>query len=331
VAGQTHGAIVSGATTPSVRRGTLIDNASAKYEDCTQPGSVRVTMAGRNIGNLLSGGAITWGYFSEGFRATSRRASGAAVCGATHRNLSGRVEPDYIAGAGTEPFQFWASTSNPHHRTPKSAAEIGYSGPANHQYDLADFWRAAAAGRMPSVSFLKPAVYDNGHPATSDPLDEQRFLVSTINRIQQLPSWSATAIVIAYDDSDGWYDHQLVAPRNASNDPAYDALSGPGRCGQGAQLAGYFDRCGPGPRQPFLVLSPYARRNAVDHTETTQVSITRFIEDNWLHGTRIGNGSFDASAGLLTGLFDFAHPDNQALMLAPASGLPPSPPAHRLE
>ncbi len=330
VAGQTHGVVVSAATsTPAVRRGTVIDNASARYEDCTKPGVARLTMTGRNVGDLLSAGGITWGYFSEGFRPTARRANGTAVCGATHRNLSGRVEPDYIAGGGTEPFQFWASTSNRRHRSPKSVAEIGHAGPANHQYDLSDFWRAAAARRLPAVSFLKPAVYDNGHPATSDPLDEQAFLVSTINRIQQLPTWSSTAIVIAYDDSDGWYDHQMVVPRNASRDPAYDALSGPGSCGHGAPLAGYYDRCGPGARQPFLVLSPYARRNAVDHTETTQVSITRFIEDNWLHGTRIGRGSFDASAGSLAGLFDYAHPDNEPLMLAPVTGSPANGPVIR--
>jgi phospholipase C len=325
VAGQTHGAVQSGGTTKSVRAGTIIGNASAKYEDCTKAGAVRVEMAGRNVGNLLSAGGISWGYFSEGFRATSRRTDGTAVCGAKHPNLSGRVLPDYIAGAGTEPFQFWKSTSNPHHRTPSSTAAIGHPDLSHHQYDLADFWRSAATGNLPAVSFLKPAVYDNGHPATSDPLDEQKFLVSTINRIQQLPTWSSTAIVIAYDDSDGWYDHQMVAPHNSSSDPVYDALSGPGVCGQGPPLGGYMDRCGPGPRQPFLVLSPYAKRNCVDHTETTQVSLTRFIEDNWLQGTRLGGGSFDASAGLLTGLFDFARPDNEPLILDPLTGLATAP------
>ncbi|MDT4977017.1 MAG: phospholipase, partial [Pseudonocardiales bacterium] len=139
--------------------------------------------------------------------------------------------------------------------------------------------------------------------------------------IQRLPTRSSTAIVIAYADSDGWYHHQLVQPLTSSHDAARDVLSGPGRCGQGTALGGYLDRCGPGPRQPLLVISPYAKRNTVDHTLTTQVSVTRFIEDNWLHSQRLGGGSFDATAGSLSGLFDFANPDIRPLILDPSTGL----------
>jgi len=56
------------------------------------------------------------------------------------------------------------------------------------------------------VSFLKAAAYQDGHAGYSDPLDEQHFLVDTINHLERLPSWKSTAVVIAYDDSDGWYD-----------------------------------------------------------------------------------------------------------------------------
>src|SRR5947209_7929932 len=50
------------------------------------------------------------------------------------------------------------------------------------------------------------------------------------------------------------------------------------------------------PRQPLVVVSPWARQNFVDHTVTDQTSILRFVEDNWLGGTRIGQGSFDGFA-----------------------------------
>ncbi|MGI8428844.1 MAG: hypothetical protein ACR2OB_05950 [Solirubrobacteraceae bacterium] len=55
-----------------------------------------------------------------------------------------------------------------------------------HQYDLSDFSRALKlnAGRMQAVSYITPPVYQNGHAQSSDPLDEQRFLVGAINRIQ---------------------------------------------------------------------------------------------------------------------------------------------------
>ena len=321
-AGQTHGAVVTGGTTGAVVNGTLIGNANAQYEDCGPATGPKVAMSGRNVGDLLSSARVSWGYFSAGFRPSSRNPDSTAVCDTLHSNLAGHTYRDYIAGAGTEPFQFWSSTANPHHLPPSSAAEIGNAGPANHQYDLTDFWTAADAGLMPAVSFIKPPAAANGHPGNCDPLDEQQFLVRTINRIQNLTTtWPSTAIVIAYDDSDGWYDHVMTQPLNSSSDPVRDTLTSPGHCGSGAALGGYLDRCGPGPRQPLLVISPYSRINWIDHALTTQVSITRFIEDNWLRGQRLGGGSFDATAGSLLGLFDLVHPRLTRLLLDPPMGL----------
>jgi phospholipase C len=321
VAGQTHGALVTGSS-PNVVDGTVVGNVAAQFDDCGPRTGPRLAMTGRNIGDLLGARGISWGYFSEGFRASARSIDGIAICGSAHATLAGTVEDDYYPGAIAEPFQFWASTANPHHLPPAAVSEIGHAGRANHQYDLSDFWDAADSGNEPAVSFLKPAVYDNGHAHTSDPLDEQRFLVDTVNRLQRLPTWASTAVVIAYDDSDGWYDHAPVTITNSSAVPTLDGLDGAGRCGSGRPLNAYEGRCGPGPRQPLLILSPYARRNFVDHTPTTQASILRFIEDNWLNHERIGDGSFDATAGTLEGMFDFAHPDPRLLMLDPGTGEP---------
>ena len=171
------------------------------------------------------------------------------------------------------------------------------------------------------MSFLKAAAYQDGHAGYSDPLDEQTFLVKTINTLQALPTWRQTAVIIAYDDSDGWYDHVMGPIISQSNDPAYDALSDPGQCGT-AKAGAYQDRCGYGPRLPLLVISPYARENFVDHTVTDQSSILRFIEDNWSLG-RIGNQSFDALAGQLNSMFDFAGKHHaRPLFLNPATGQP---------
>jgi len=115
--------------------------------------------------------------------------------------------------------------------------------------------------------------------------------------------------VIAYDDSDGWYDHQPSPVVNAST-YADDALNGPSACtrtpagGTTNRLDDYQDRCGYGPRLPLLVLSPYAKSNYVDHSITDQSSILRFIEDNWLAGARIP-GSYDRLAGSLDTMFHF--------------------------
>jgi len=91
---------------------------------------------------------------------------------------------------------------------------IGHTDQANHQYDLSAFWNAATFGNLPAVSFIKAPTYQDGHPIDSDPADERNFLVNTINRLQSLPEWNSTAIIITYDDSGGWYDH--VPPLNSS-------------------------------------------------------------------------------------------------------------------
>jgi len=97
-------------------------------------------------------------------------------------------------------------------------------------------------------------------------------------------------------------------------------LSGPGACGKGPTL-GTQGRCGYGPRLPMLVISPFARKNFVDHSITDQTSILRFIEDNWSLG-RIGNGSYDELSGSLDNMFDFrpGKGPNHKLFLDPDSG-----------
>ncbi|TME67462.1 MAG: hypothetical protein E6I59_00505 [Chloroflexi bacterium] len=232
-------------------------------------------------------------------------------------NIGGATVTDYIPHH--EPFQYYTSTSNPHHLPPTSTAMIGKTDQANHQYDLSNFWDAATKGDMPAVNFLKAAAYQDGHAGYSDPLDEQHFLVDTINRLQKLPTWNSTAVIIAYDDSDGWYDHVMGPIVSQSNDPAYDALTDPGQCGT-LKAGAYPDRCGYGPRLPLLAISPFAKENFVDHSITDQTSILRFIEDNWSLG-RIGNQSFDALAGSLGNMFDFSnHRNSGRLFLDPSTG-----------
>jgi phospholipase C len=317
VSGQTHGAVTD-RPTGDVVDGTMIVNVQPAFEDCPRA-PVTAAMTGRNIGDLLNERHVTWGWFSEGFRPTSRRPDGTAVCGATASNRYGDTRVSY--DGGDEGFQYYASTANPHHLPPTSVAAIGRADQANHQYDLADLWAAAEHGRLPAVSFVKAAGARQGGGGASDPLDEQAFVVGLVNRLQRLPSWPDTAVVITYDDSDGSYDHAVPPPVNPSRTAA-DALDGPGRCGGPARpLGGYQGRCGYGPRLPFLIISPWSRVNHVDHTRTDQTSVIRFIEDNWQLG-RIGDGSFDVLAGPLTGMFDLNRHHDAPLVLDPESGLP---------
>ncbi|MGD0425459.1 MAG: alkaline phosphatase family protein [Candidatus Acidiferrales bacterium] len=316
------GSIANGSNT-----GPVIGDPRPAGDECvlTNPGlqtTTMVSIVGPNVGDLLNAKNITWGWFQGGFAPTGFNAKGQAICGAHHAGLAGddAVETvgDYIPHH--EPFQYYTSTQNLHHVQPSNAALIGTSADgANHQYDLSAFWLALGEDRLPAVTYLKAAAYQDGHPGYSDPIDEQVFVVGVVNAIANSQYWKDTAIIIAYDDSDGWYDHVLGPVVNQSA-VADDALAGAGDCGS-ATAVGTQGRCGYGPRLPLLVISPYAKRNYIDHRATDQSSILRFIEDNWDLG-RIGNDSSDVKAGKLDGLFDFDDgPQAPKLILDPSTGV----------
>jgi len=322
ISGQTHGAIPS--NIKGVVNATVIGNPDPVRDDCSPsflPPSGIISMIGKNIGNLLNSRNITWGWFSAGFQPSIKTAEGKWTCAFTnHTSIGGSNSHDYYPDV--EPFQYYNSTANPHHLPPKSIYMIGHTDQANHQYDMSAFWNAAMSGNLPGVSFLKAPTYQDGHPIDSDPADEQNFLVNTINRLQGLPEWNSTAIIITYDDSGGWYDHVMPPIVSQSSDPKSDSLLGNvGLCGH-APNGVYQDRCGYGPRLPLLIISPYAKINFIDHSVVDQSSILRFIEDNWALG-RIGNQSFDGKAGSLMNFFDFPpathHVDK--LILDPSTGL----------
>ncbi len=318
--------LVSGRTAPydaahtigdisgDVANTSVVGDPDPFYDDCGSPEQLAVT--GRNIGDILNLKGITWGWFQGGFKPTTPASVGSpAVCGATSVNLGGAVVSDY--SPHHEPFQYFASTANPHHLPPTSVGMIGKTDQANHQYDLADFKNAALAGNLPAVSFLKAKKAQDGHAGYSSPLDEQGFLVDTINMLQTLPEWSSTAVIVAYDDSDGWYDHQM-GPIMKQSMSGKDALNGPGLCGS-TNTDGVAGRCGYGPRLPLLVISPYSRENVVDSTLTDQTSILRFIENNWNTGT-VSSNSFENIAGPLRNMFDFHKQRTDKLFLDPSTG-----------
>jgi phospholipase C len=254
--------------------------------------------------------------------------NGSTGCRRSNKSdVTGQTPFDYLPGLN--PFQFYASTANPLHARPTSVQMIGRAndGDANHQYDLHDFFDALKNGNFPSLSFLKSAAYRDGHAGYSDPLDEQAFLTTTINTIEQSPEWSNTVIIIAYDDSDGWYDHAIDVVNGSTS--VRDAFSGRGKCGDGTvALPGVESttlhaqgRCGYGPRLPLLVISPWAKPNYVSHTVTDQSSILRFIEDTFLKQERLGQGSYDSIAGSLGDMLDFstAAPQNGGPLLLDAA------------
>jgi phospholipase C len=384
---------------------SLTSDAQPYWDDCSTRDAV--AMSGKNIGDELNAAGLSWGWFEGGFRPTTSYQAALEATGQTgqptstfipdefktaefqkavphssNQGLCDAVTPvgEALGGSGQwgykddyiphhEPFQYYASTANPHHLTiPRSAngrdklsglATIGndtqsyvngvpqFNTP-NHNYDMSDFDQLVAAisnhelppSALPAVSLLKAPGYEDGHAAYSDPADEQEFVTHTINEIMNTPDWRHTAIIINYDDSDGWYDHANSGVTNPSLSPADNltntTLSGATseQCGPKPQsappLGGEQGRCGFGPRLPMIVVSPYAKSNYVDHDLSNQASTINFVEYNW-HLPGIA-GSYDQSEAKvdkaehvpfdLAGMFDFSEGSNGKLPLNPLTGEP---------
>jgi phospholipase C len=383
-----NGADTDGDTVPDGVGGhSLVSDAQPYYDDCSTRDAV--SMTGTNIGDELNAKGLSWGWFQGGSAPSTTFAQALALTGNTgqptstfipdefktyfsnannrpahssNQALCSTVHPVGVALGGNgqygykddyiphhEPFNYYASTANPHHLAPTSLAALGtdtqsYVGgtpqfdTANHQYDMSDFNALVGAiqrgflspDHLPAVSFLKAPGYQDGHAGYSDPYDEQQFVTSEINALEHTPDWSSTAVIVTYDDSDGWYDHVYSGIHNASDTSnvatppgPQDFLTGTGLCGNitaNPPLAGQSGRCGYGPRLPFLLISPWAKRGDVSSTLTDFSSIDKFIEDNW--GLPSIPGSFDSIAGSINSMFDFHGPGNPKLFLDPVTGQP---------
>ncbi len=384
---------------------SLTSDAQPFWDDCSTRDAV--AMNGTNIGDVLNRAGLSWGWFEGGFRPSTSFSAALAATGNTgqatrtfipdefatagfqkavphssNEGLCDSVHPIGVALGGTgrygykddyiphhEPFQYYASTANPHHLTIATEPgggdtvagleEIGtdtqsyvdgkpqFNTP-NHQYDTSDFDQLVAAitsdqlpaSALPAVSYLKAPGYQDGHPGYSDPTDEQQFVVREINALMQSPDWKSTAVIVNWDDSDGWYDHFYSGVINPSVSPADNLIdtsitgTTSGHCGPRAQtkapLAGEQGRCGFGPRIPMLVISPYARHNHVDSNLADQSSILNFIEYNWHLPGIPGSAdrvlaATDKKEGIrfdLAGMFNFGDRVKARLILDPATGQP---------
>jgi phospholipase C len=334
-----QGVVVSDGSTGTNATYTVISDSDPTDDVCTYSDITTsdVSMSGNNIGDLLSAANVTWGWFQGGFNLTLTNTNNTVGC---QRSSTTIVPPYHTVNDYTayhDPFQFYPSTANYNHTRPTSIAAIGTNDDgANHNYDSNDFAAALAAGNLPSVSFLKPPAYQDSHAGYSDPVDEQTWLVTEINMIEQSKFWPNTAIIVAYDDSDGWYDHMNDVVNGSNVGTAstvvtaahtdYPSCTGvatilPGVNSAVTQAQG---RCGHGPRLPLLVISPWANKNYIDSTPVDQTSIIRFIEDVFLNGQRLGYGSYDKIAGSIDNMFNFSSstaPNPNIVVLNPTTGV----------
>jgi phospholipase C len=171
--------------------------------------------------------------------------------------------PDPLFQFHHQPFVYFANFAD------------GTAAKAAHLKDEQDFVAALANGRLPAVSFVKPVGIDNEHPGYTDIVTGENHVKQLIDAVRSSPHWNHTAIIITYDENGGFWDH--VAPP-------------------------VVDRWGPGSRVPAIVISPFARKGAVDHHRYDTTSILALIEHRW---SLAPLSSRDAAADPLSGAFDF--------------------------
>jgi len=177
---------------------------------------------------------------------------------------------DALAGKPDPLFQF-------HHQPFIYFKQFGDGTDAKKQHlkDEADMIAAIGDGSLPAVSFWKPIGEENEHPGYANVSSGDHKVASVLQKIEQSPLWASTAVIITYDENGGAWDH--VAPPK-------------------------IDSWGPGTRVPAIIVSPFAKKGFVDHTQYDTTSILRFIE---LRYDLAPLGTRDASTNDMTNAFSF--------------------------
>ncbi|MEA2558372.1 MAG: hypothetical protein QOG88_1910 [Actinomycetota bacterium] len=181
--------------------------------------------------------------------------------------------------------------------------DVQDAGTQNNVQLHSDFLTKAAAGTLPSVSWIVPGNSNSEHPVGGGSIHAgQAYVTSMINAAMQGPDWNSTAIFLTWDDWGGFYDH--VKP------PSVD-------------VGGY------GIRVPMILISPYAKQGFIDSQTLSFDAFLKLIEDRFLGGQRLDpmtDGRPDprpmvrenlSILGSLHKEFDFSQPPRPPYVLDP--------------
>ena len=176
-----------------------------------------------------------------GDRLSDKKVSWAWYSGGWDNAVAGKPDPSFQFHH--QPFAYFANYAD------------GTPGRKAHLKDETEFFEAAKNGTLPAVSFVKPLGIENEHPGYSNIEDSESHAVKLINAVLNGPDGKDVVIILTYDENGGFWDH--VAP------PVVDK------------------KWGPGSRVPAIIISPFAKKGYVDHTQYETVSILSFIEHRW--------------------------------------------------
>ncbi len=235
--------------------------------DHDKPGTV-YPQTQTTIGDLLTRTGVDWAYYAGAWNFALTHPAFAAGASPANPNFQyhhqpfnyfERFDPDRAAGSdgfghvSADPIyvQSGAAERTQHLRdggvTDPAELASAHPFPPDAQSRFMDDLHH---GHLPPVSFYKPHGTVNGHAGYANVTDGDRHVAAILTELTKSPQWPHMLVVVTYDEFGGWWDH--VAPPKAD----------------------YF---GPGTRIPALIISPYARRGMVDHTQYDTDSILRFI------------------------------------------------------
>lgn len=240
------------------------------------------------VGDQLTTKGIAWAWYSGGWAAASStpwNGTGSTATTTTiyHANSYGTADASNVDfQAHHQPFNYYANLDPVSHASYRAA----------HLKDRSDLLNDIAAGTLPAVTFYKPVGFQNQHPGYTNVSEGDSEIVNIVNQLRQSPQWKHMLVVVTYDEFGGQFDH--VAPPKA-------------------------DLIGPGTRIPALIISPFAKKGYVDHTQYDTASVLRFITHRYSLTPLAGLTSRDeallangeARMGYLGGALEFDHRDHE--------------------
>jgi acid phosphatase len=196
------------------------------------------------IGDQLTAKSVNWKWYGGSWNAAvtdGMQAPGATrttIYAANSVGVSTTANVDFQAHH--QPFNYYANFDPVTHAADRAA----------HMKDYTDLVADAAAGTLPPVAFYKPEGVYNQHNGYANLTDGDAKIADLVTKLQASPQYKNMVIVITYDEFGGTWDH--VAPPTG-------------------------DKMGPGTRIPAIVISPFAKKGTVDHTQYDTASILRLI------------------------------------------------------
>jgi phospholipase C len=217
------------------------------------------------IGDLLSAKGVSWAWYAAGMQYAIDHG---VYNGAAGFDPRGNIVPNFQAHHN--PFNYYADMAPGTQARTDHLKDGGLSGNL--------FIQDIDSGNLPAVSFYKPQGNLNGHPGYTDLTTDDEHIINLVNHLMASPQWKDMVIVVTYDEMGGQWDH--VAPPKA-------------------------DAFGPGTRVPAIIISPFAKKHQVDHTQYDTTSILKLITERWslpeLSGLQKRDDSLIANGGVRNG------------------------------